>query len=112
MDRVEKLRRFKEREHLSYERLARLVDVSFMSLYRWIKVGIPPRNRDTIRKVDGFLSKASKEKETHPLKKPLRRAVFTTHEVRRVVKGRRETDLFAFSGQKDGRTYGGTKCLP
>jgi len=97
VDRIERLRRFKERECLSYERLARLVDVSFMSLYRWIKMGIPPRNRSTIQKVDHFLGKLSGNTSIRQIKKPLHRAAI--RQGRQKMKGRREADLLAFSGQ-------------
>lgn len=101
MDRIERLRRFKEREHLSYERLARLVDVSFMSLYRWIKMGISPRNRSTIQKVDYFLHRFSEDASVNQSKKPSRRTTFT-RQLEQVAKGRRKADLLAFSGHGKG----------
>ncbi|MBI3616136.1 MAG: hypothetical protein HY211_06435 [Candidatus Omnitrophica bacterium] len=97
------LRRFKARERISYERLARLVDVSFMSLYRWIKMGIPPRNRSTIQKVDYF-SKLSENTSIRQIKKPLHGVAVRQGKQR--IKGRREAGLLAFSGQEGGRQHG------
>jgi len=49
------LRQFKESHGIGYEQMAREIGVSFMSVYRWLKRGVLPRNRLVIKAVDEFL---------------------------------------------------------
>lgn len=57
VDQIEKLRKVKERQGLSYDELGHQIGVHSMSVYRWLKHGRPPKSWALRRAVDQFLKK-------------------------------------------------------
>ncbi len=55
VDQIEKLRKVKEIQGLSYDELGHKIGVHSMSVHRWLKRGKPPKSRALKRAVDQFL---------------------------------------------------------
>ena len=55
--RVAQLRRIKSKRGLSYNRMGDEIGVTGMTVYRWFKNRLLPRNRLVIRAVDEFLAR-------------------------------------------------------
>jgi transcriptional regulator with XRE-family HTH domain len=56
-NRIQRLQQLKESQGIGYERLAQEIGVSFMSVYRWLKKGVVPKNRLVLKAIDEFLTR-------------------------------------------------------
>jgi len=67
VNQIEKLRKAKTSQRLSYEEMAFGIGVHSMSVYRWLKKGIPPKSRAVRRAIDQFLREiGNAEQERQP----------------------------------------------
>ncbi len=68
IDQIDKLRKIKENQGLSYDELGHKIGVHSMSVYRWLKRGKPPKSRALRRAVDQFLKEVLSEEKTEARK--------------------------------------------
>lgn len=64
LNELEQLRQIKEREKISYEKLAHEIGVSFRTLYRWLNGDSNPSDMG-LRVIREFLKKASGQEVNH-----------------------------------------------
>jgi transcriptional regulator with XRE-family HTH domain len=60
-DRIEKLRKLKTKQGLSYEDLGHELGVHSLSVFRWLQKGVVPRSRAYMRAIDQFISKSKNQ---------------------------------------------------
>jgi len=56
-NRIDGLRKIKAERKLSYETLGRKLGVHAISVFRWLKKGVVPKNRLVLQAIDRFLAK-------------------------------------------------------
>ena len=57
MREIELLKKLKEEKGLSYEKIARDLEVSFNTVYRWLAYNKPPRSMVMVNRIQDYLKR-------------------------------------------------------